>query len=282
MILDAHRHVWDTRALRYPWLDGEPELPRVHLPADATDPLVTGAVFVQADAADGAAEAAWVRGLDWPDLVGIVAYAPVEDPERFGLALDALAELPRLCGVRRLLQDEAAGFIASPALREGLAELARRDLPFDACVRHWQLDELAGTVAAVPGLRVVLDHLGKPPVAAGIDSPAGRQWARALGAFAALPGTCAKLSGLAPEADPTRPLPEQVAPFLDAAAEAFGPRRLMVGSDWPVSAATPHRLGYGAWFGLVRERLRLSGEDEEHLCSGTARRHYRLAPPSTA
>ncbi|THV36427.1 amidohydrolase family protein [Glycomyces buryatensis] len=278
MIIDAHRHVWDTRVLRYPWLDSEPSLPRTHLPADAADAKVTGAVFVQADAADGAAEAAWVQGLaaSWPQLSGIVAHAPIEDADALVPRLDELSALPLHVGVRRLLQDEPPGFIESEAVLGGLAELARRGLPFDACIRYGQLPELTRAVAAVPGLRVVLDHLGKPPVAAGIASPEGREWVRMLRDFAAVPGTLAKLSGLAPEADPGRPLREQVAPFLSNALVVFGPDRLMVGSDWPVSAATPHQTGFGEWFELVSDVLRLAPDDAERVLSATAERHYGL------
>lgn len=272
-MIDAHRHVWDTRVLRYPWLEAEASMPRAHLPGDAVDPEVDGAVFVQADADDGAAEAKWVQGLHWPDLRGIVAFAPVEDRARLVPALDELAGLPRFVGVRRLLQDEAAGFIESVPMREGFAELARWDVPFDACIRHWQLAELTRALRTVPGLRVVLDHLGKPPVAAGIGSRQGRQWLRELAAFAAVPGTCVKLSGLAPEAHPDRPLRTQVAPFLHAAAETFGPERLLIGSDWPVSALTAHQLGFGEWFALVLDELGLDPAAVDTATEG----HYGLA-----
>ncbi len=278
MIVDAHRHIWDTRALRYPWLEAEPDLPRTHLPDHAADPAVTGAVFVQAGAEDGLAEALWVQGLapSWPQLRGIVAHAPVEDAEALRKRLDELSEVALLVGVRRLLQDEPDGFIAADEVRRGLAVLAERGLPFDACVRHRQIGELTRAAAAVPGLRVVLDHLGKPPVAAGLGSPEGRAWERALRSFAELPGAVAKLSGLTPEADPERPVREQVAPFLKTAVDVFGPDRLMVGSDWPVSAATPHRIGFAEWFALVKDELALRPAEEHRLMCRTANLHYGL------
>ena len=254
MITDAHLHVWDTGRLHYEWLDDAPALNRPHLPSESRAPEITRAVFVQADALDGEVEARWVQALapEWPELAGIVAFAPVERPE-LEAQLDRLAVLPLFVGVRRLLQDESPGFIGSAEFVRGLTVLAERGIPFDACVRHHQLLELAETVERVPSLRIVLDHLGKPPVAEGLDSDAGVVWLDALERLARHPGASVKLSGLSPEADPARPLREQVQPFLEAALECFGPERSMLGSDWPVSANTPHRLATAEWIELVAD-----------------------------
>lgn len=273
-IFDAHLHVWDTSLLRYPWLDDERMLGQPFLPSDV-EPDVTGRqVFVQADCADGLAEARWVQSLapGWPELHGIVAHAPVEAPG-LGDVLDQLEELPLLVGVRRLLQDEAAGFIESAEFLEGLRALAARGLPFDACIRHHQLAELVRAVRAVPELTVVLDHLGKPPVAAGFDSDLAQAWVVNLRELAKVPSVFVKLSGLAPEADPSLPLAPQVAPFLDVALEAFGPERLMVGSDFPVSAHTPHELGYAEWFELVAEWF--SADERSQVFEQTALTVYK-------
>ena len=140
--IDAHVHVWDTARLTYPWLRQAPHLDRPHLPIDLTSESGERVVFVQADAEDGAAEARWVQSLsaEWPGLAGIVAFAPVEEPA-LAERLDELSTLPLLVGVRRLLQDEEAGFIASEDLVTGLRLLADRRIPFDACVRWYQLEE---------------------------------------------------------------------------------------------------------------------------------------------
>jgi len=275
MIIDAHRHVWDTTVQPYPWLDDEPLLSPRHLPEDADDPQINGTIFVQAGASDGRREARWVQGLagGWPALRGIVAFAPVDEPDHLPSALDELEELPLFVGVRRLIQDEPDGFLGSAAMRDGLTLLAARGVPFDACIRHHQLAALTDAVAR-SGVDVVLDHLGKPPIAEGIHSLNGRRWTEHLRQFAALPGTSAKLSGLAPEADGTLPLEGQVRPFLEVALEAFGPTRLMVGSDWPVSGATPHALGFDEWFALVRGILALDEADESEILGGAAARHY--------
>ncbi|TRY18243.1 amidohydrolase family protein [Tessaracoccus rhinocerotis] len=273
-IVDAHLHVWDTALLRYPWLDDEPTLGRPFLPGDVEPDVVDKQVFVQADCADGLAEARWVQSLapGWPQLHGLVAHAPVDEPG-LGEVLDELEESPLLVGVRRLLQDEPVELVESAELVAGLRALAGRGLPFDACIRHHQLPALVRTARAVPEVTIVLDHLGKPPVTAGFGSAVAQEWVGNLGELSGAPNVFAKLSGLAPESDPNRPLAEQVDPFLDAALEAFGPGRLLAGSDFPVSAATGHALGYGEWFDLVAQRL--SAAEREQVLGGTALAVYR-------
>jgi len=277
MIVDSHQHVWDPTRLSYPWLSGIPELDQPKMPADAETEQVDRVVFVQADADDGAAEARWVQELaaQWPQLAGIVAFAPVESAD-LPLALDRLGDLPLFRGVRRLLQDESSDFLSSPGLRQGLRELSTRGIPFDACVRHHQLTDLRRALEHAPDVTVVIDHLGKPPLALGLDSRAGEAWTQSMEALAELPTVVVKLSGLAPEADLTAPLAPQVEPFLDEALRVFGPARCMVGSDWPVSAATPHRLTNADWFDLVGSRI-ADPTDRQRVFSGTAERIYGLA-----
>lgn len=284
--IDAHVHVWDTARLTYSWLRDAPLLDRPRLPIDLTVETGERVVFVQASADDGAAEAAWVQSLSagWPSLAGIVAFAPVEETT-LAETLDELSTLPLVVGVRRLLQDEEAGFIASKELVTGLRMLADRHIPFDACVRWHQLQELVSTVELVPESSVVLDHLGKPPVAAGLSSEAGRQWLHALQQLAKLPRVTVKLSGLAPEADPNRDVIEQVVPFLDVALDVFGAERCMYGSDWPVSAATPHRLSNRVWRETVASRVSRES-DRWYVLEGTAAAFYSIdaspRPGSTA
>jgi L-fuconolactonase len=277
-VIDTHRHVWDTRLRRYPWLDEEPSMPQGHLPSDAEDPRVSAAVFVEAGTENGVDEARWVQALadsgQWPQLVGIVAAAPVDDPAALSAVLDDLQVLPLFVGVRRLLQDEPPGTLASAPFKEGLVELGAKGVPFDACIRSRQLIELAGLVAGAPGTRIVLDHLGKPPVAAGFGSAHARTWLDDLRRLAELPNVCAKLSGLAPEADPTRPLDPQVTPFIEAALDIFGPDRLMAGSDWPVSSIGG-LTSFGGWFALVARLAGTAGHADAVL-RGTALRTYGL------
>jgi L-fuconolactonase len=281
-LIDTHVHVWDPNRLRYEWLDGAPELNRPFLPADLDrgSCAVSHMLFVQADcaAAQSLAEAQWVASLapTWPELAGIIAFAPIERGAAVADDLAALAAVERVVGIRRLLQSESQEFFERQAVVDGLTAVAHAGLTFDACVRFDQLAALVELRRRVPALVIVLDHLGKPPVADGLHSDAGVRWQRDLTALASEPLTVIKLSGLAPEASPDRPLPAQTAPFLQVALDLFGPDRALIGSDWPVSAQTPHRLSYSEWFDLVDAQLGLSSNDRAHIRSETARHVYGL------
>jgi L-fuconolactonase len=237
-------------------------------------------VFVQADCLpeEGYSEAQWVNSLapTWRELSGIVAFAPVERGDGIRPFLDKLRTVERVVGIRRLLQNEALPFFRDPTVAAGLRAVGAERLAFDACVRHWQLPALAQLIASAAETTVVLDHLGKPPIAEGLDSEAGRSWLASVRALARSEQVVVKLSGLAPEADPSRALGEQVVPFAAAALDIFGADKVMLGSDWPVSATTPHRLGYAEWFELMSSQFGASSGEWDALASRTATRVYGL------
>src|SRR5699024_10646826 len=226
-ILDAHLHQWDLAAVPRSWVAESRELPGSFLPSDAYLPGVDAALIVEANADDGWAEALWMHHHlgPHPMVAGIVAFAPVEDI-RLPAYLDHLADLDTVVGVRRLLQDEPTGFITSAPVLGGLAELSKRGIAFDACIRAWQLGELCKAVEQVEGLRVVLDHLGKPLLPQGLESPSGQSWLAGMERLSRA-GAYVKLSGMVPEADDTTDLRTQVVPFLSATYELFGADRLM-------------------------------------------------------
>lgn len=271
-LIDSHVHVWDPTVNAYDWLSGD--FDRAYLPPEyrADAPDATGVVFVQAGALDGLGEARWVASLDWPQLLGIVAHAPLEHGESVAGHLDQLQRIDRVVGVRRLLQDAPLALFEDPGLLAGLRALAARGLPFDACVRHAQLPALTSLLLQVPELRVVLDHLGKPPVATGDDG----RWERDIRALAALPQLRVKLSGLAPESSPTRPVRGQAHAWLLTALDAFGAERCMVGSDWPVSAVSSSGEAPGRWLANVLEDTGASAVEREWLGWRSASEFYGL------
>jgi len=269
-LIDTHVHVWDPAVNDYAWLSGE--LDRAYLPDEyrAGAPGTTGVIFVEADAADNVAEARWVAELAWPELVGIVAQAPLELGAEVTPVLARLQQIDKVVGIRRQLQDEPIGFFDDPRLLAGLRVLATSGLPFDACVRHEQLAALTALLSQVPELPVVLDHLAKPPVADGDDGT----WARDLRALAALPQVRVKLSGIAPEGSPDRPVREQARSWLLTAWDAFGPERCMLGSDWPVSAISPPRETPGDWLDHVLADVAAGEGDRDWVSWRTASIFY--------
>jgi L-fuconolactonase len=277
-ILDAHAHVWDPGTLRYPWLDGHPALARARLPSELDDAAgrVTGWVFVEADARieEAQAEVEWVAALEWPGLAGLVAHVDLADPA-LGRALDGFAAHPLVCGVRATLQNRPVGHLRESAVGRGLAAVAARGLVFDACVRAGQLEELASALERVPDLPVVIDHLGKPPIAQGVHSEAGAAWERAWRRLAGLPAVYVKCSGFAAEVADHNLLRAHVPGFLAVTARLFGSRRCMFGSDWPVSGVDAGGLSTAQAIDIVGAAF----APQEHVAvfGGTARRFYGLS-----
>ncbi len=285
-LVDAHMHLWDTARFTYPWFAGDPRLDRAFLPAHYRQQVSEPASLVFVEAAclpeQGLAEVDWVitqaeaSGLP---IHAVVAAAHVDDPMTLSAVLDALQQRPLVRGVRRGLYDTPAEQILSAGFRAGLAEVARRDLTFDVS-GHWdQLETFAEAAATVPELVVVLDHVGKPPVAAGWDSPQREGWSRGLRALARRENAVLKLSGLIPETPASLDLESAVRPFLAHALEVFGPQRCLLGSDWPMSTSAPGPRGILAWQHLVLHASGLDPAERTAVAAATARATYHLPTP---
>ncbi|WP_448006838.1 amidohydrolase family protein [Agromyces bauzanensis] len=271
-LIDTHVHVWHPGRLSYPWLaDTEIDRPMLPAEADRAGGRTIGMIFVQA--AEGAAldEARWVDESAWPELVGIVAGADLtREASAVSVHLNALAAIPRVVGVRHLLQDTPVEDF--PSIAEGLRVLAAHGGRFDACIRHAQLPALIDLLQAAPELTVILDHFGKPPVDEGVDSTAGRAWARNIETLAARPHTFVKLSGLTAESADRAAFARHADGWIEHALHAFGPERAMIGSDWPVSSTFGIGGTFGDWVDRVRRVVGEAGWPA--VAAGTAQRAY--------
>lgn len=275
-IIDTHVHFIDPAHLSYPWLEGI--LDRPHTPCDYasghTAPPDVIAVEAGRVAGQAADEVAWVRreAAARPWIRGIVAHADIEDAD-VEQRLRALQADPLVVGVRRNLQDEDDGFIASSAMLRGTRLLGESGLPFDACVRDRQLPELITLARACPQTTIVLDHLGKPRPGPGHDA-----WRAAIRELSTLPHVVCKLSGLITES----PVGTPRAYYIEALTyvlETFGTDRCLFGSDWPVLTLA---TGYDDWLDLVREAV--GGHDAgaaPAVMAGNAERLY-LTPRAPA
>jgi len=280
-VIDAHVHFWDPRHLHYPWLAEAPALNRPRTAEDvlAVVPEPIEVIFVEAGAAaDGAdEEIAWVRRAAdthaW--IRGAVAHIPLEQPDLAQRAIRRHGADPFVVGVRRNVQDEAAGFTADVHFRSGVQALGEAGLPFDACVRDHQLPELAELAAACPQTTIILDHLGKPR-SAQVEGAAA--WRRALARLAKHDNVVCKLSGLSTEL-PADTSPARTVDVLRTALDIFGPARCLYGSDWPVMTLA---TDYGVWLDLVRDALATySTTDTRAVLRSNAERIYRLDRTTT-
>jgi L-fuconolactonase len=164
-----------------------------------------------------------------PFIAGVVGWVDLQ-ADGVDADLDRLSQHPRLVGLRHIAQSEPDGFLERPAFLRGVGRLERHGLTYDILVYARQLAAAVTFARAFPRQPLVLDHLGKPD----IKGDGYKEWRRHFDELAELPNVCCKLSGLVTEADWTSWTPGMLRPYLDAALEAFGPSRLMIGSDWPV------------------------------------------------
>jgi L-fuconolactonase len=240
-MLDSHLHLWDLAVRDQAWIPAGSPIRRSFGVRDLRSALagtpVDGVILVQVinDAGETADFIDCARNVDI--VRGVVGWADLTAPD-FADALSALTSTGHLAGLRHqaLAEADPAGWLRSPAVRRGLAVLDAAGLPFDLMIRPAHFAAAREAARDHPGLQFVLDHLGKPPIAAGELEP----WASGLRALAAEPNVAAKLSGLQTIASPDWTYPE-LAPYLEIALEAFGPSRLIFGSDWPVSSqAAPY------------------------------------------
>jgi L-fuconolactonase len=273
-IVDAHHHLWRLARGDYGWLT--PDLGILHRdygPADiealAAAHGIAATILVQA--APTEAETRYLLDLakTSPLIAGVVGWLDFEAAD-FADRLADLATAGPLVGLRPMLQglDDDA-YVLRPAVLSNLDRLAAAGLAFDVLTFPRHLPHVLAALAPRPGLRAVVDHLSKPPIAAGTLDP----WRADVAAVAALPNVMCKVSGLVTEADHASWTPADLEPFVAHVVRAFGPDRLMWGSDWPVCLLT---APYGRVLDVTRELLsrHLAAEDLEKVFATNARRFY--------
>lgn len=275
-VTDAHLHLWDLAESSYGWLAGAPEPLRRTVSfddvrEDLLDLGVHRVVLVQADdtAEDTAHLQRTARAIEADGRVpraDVVGWLPLTDP---AAVADALADPDRtdhLVGVRHLVHDEPdPGFLDRPEVARSLELLADAGLPLDvpdAFERH--MAQVVRVAARHPGLVVVLDHLGKPPLG---EAAAMARWREQITAIAEHPNVVAKLSGLATSGN------GDFGEAAELALALFGAQRLMIGSDWPIA---PRALDLGSGFAPLLAQVRTwAAADVAAVAHGTAARIYR-------
>lgn len=285
LVVDSHNHFWDIERSDLYWMTPEPTpLRRSFTPPDLKPEFdavgIDRSVIVQA--AKSRWDNQWWLGLaEQYDYVGaVVGWVDLTSPE-VGAALDEYQQHPAFRGVRATAENEPdRGWLARPEVRRGIGEVARRGLTLDLLVRTPHLPHVPRLAEEYPELRMVVDHLAKPPLASG-DRGALDEWRRGLARLAPYPNIWCKVSGLLTEATSrsaagagSPPVAEKIAPAVRFALETFGPGRLMWGSDWPVCLlAADYQTTYRT---VVAALGPLAATDHAALFGGNAARFYRV------
>ncbi|WEH20099.1 amidohydrolase family protein [Streptomyces sp. VNUA24] len=282
-LIDAHHHLWDLDRRPQPWLDDPTvaTIRRTFTPADlrstATRPIAGRAlhstVVVQCVPDVPETEDLLALAEQEPLIGAVVGWADLTSPA-IGDVLDRLLAGPGgsyLRSLRHLVQSETdPGWLQRPDVERGLAAVRGRGLGYDVLVRSHQLDQAIRLAERFPDLPQVLNHAGKPSVARGELA----DWEHQVRLLARHPQVVCKVSGLITEAEHDSWTTADIRPFWDVLLAAFGPGRLMFGSDWPVANLAG---GWNRWAATVDELLDGCSEDEIHaLLAGTAGAFYRL------
>lgn len=277
MIVDAHHHLWDLSVRDQDWITDPPMgvIRRSFLEPDfvAAAPEVSASVLVQTVlVAEETPEFLAVAASS--EVVGaVVGWTDLTSPA----VGDALAELKGgpdgswLRGIRHQVQGEPdPEWLCRKDVWHGLGQVGAAGLVYELLTLPHQLPAARRAVAALPQVSFVLDHCSKPAIASGEVG----EWAELVRSLAAHENVTCKLSGLVTEADWASWKVADLRPYFEVVLDAFGPSRLMFGSDWPVCllAAT-----YDEWHSAARELVsELSTDEQAAIFSGTARRVYSL------
>ena len=276
--IDAHQHFWRYSWTDSAWIDKAMRgIRRDFLPDDLAPALAAarldGTVAVQAR--PSFAETDWLLGLSgthaW--IKGVVGWVPLaEQGAPIGPMLERYATHARFKGVRHVLQAEPDAFFDDPGFNAALGEVARLGLVYDLLIYDHQLPAALAWVDRHPSLRIVLDHIANPIIHASLP----RTWRRQIRELARRPNLFCKFSGVVTEVADRRWTPGLVRPYFDTVLEAFGPDRLMFGSDWPVCLAA---VEYARWHAAVETLLQpLAGAERDAIMGQTAVAAYRLQP----
>lgn len=274
MRIDAHQHFWKFDPVRDAWIDETMQvIRRDFLPQDL-EPLLSrhridGCVAVQADQSEketlfllelASRHAIIKKVVGWIDLTAI----------DLGDKLDTLKKYDRLAGFRHILQAEPPEKMQEPAFRRGIAELESRGFTYDILIFPHHLQATTSLVDAFPRQSFVIDHLAKPRIREKMLDP----WRKQIQELARRPHVLCKLSGMVTEADLQHWKPEDLRPYMEVVLEAFGPSRVMYGSDWPMCLLA---ADYGRVLHAVEQYIvTLSRAEQQQIMGGTASRFYKI------
>jgi len=272
--IDAHQHFWVYNDTDYVWMGPDHgSLRRDFTPNDLA-PLLDSVNFdgsVAVQARQLLVETDWLLDLaDQNERVsGVVGWVDLCGPDISG-QIDSYSRHSKLKGVRHVVHDEPDDdFMLRDDFRHGISLLEPAGLTYDLLLFPKHISRAIKLVDEFPNQAFVVDHIAKPYIADGTTAP----WDSDIRALAERDNVCCKLSGMVTEAGPSWKAAD-LAPYIHAVLEAFGPDRLMIGSDWPVcTLAGDYQAVMDAALGCVS---RLSADEQEAITGGTCLRFYQI------
>lgn len=274
MVIDAHVHFWNYHPVKDAWItDTMKFLKQDFLPADLL-PLIEnnktdGCVAVQADQSEHETGFLLELAAAYQQIRGIVGWVDLR-ADNIEERLQYFSGFPLVKGFRHIVEAEPAGFLLGDSFQRGISALSAYGFTYDILVNRHQLNDVLKFADRFPDQRMVIDHCAKP----GIRKGEIRDWDRQIREIAQQPNLYCKLSGLLTEAAWEHWNAATFAPFLDTVFDAFGCKRLMYGSDWPVMLLSGR---YARWKELLENYMKGFSDDDRAAVFGlTAKDFYSI------
>lgn len=273
--IDAHQHFWQYDSLRHNWINDDMKLiRRDFLPGDLYPLLmkheIEGCVVVQVDQSEDENEFQLSNAERFDFIKGVVGWVDLQ-ANNIEERLEYYSSFNAMKGFRHILQGEKdRALMLQPAFKKGIALLGRYNFTYDILIFPDQLKYALELAKEFPQQRFVIDHIAKPYIKDGkID-----EWKQDIRAFANCENVYCKISGMVTEADWKTWKPSDIVPYINEVVEAFGTKRIMYGSDWPVCLVA---ASYDKVFGIAQTYFSSFSADEQKDCMGeNAIRFYNI------
>ncbi len=279
MIVDSHQHFWNPEQVYYAWLlPAYGPIYRTFEPAELEPQLaatgVDRTVLVQSADNFEDTEAMLAQAAEHEWIGAVVGWVPLYAHRLAERKLDELEANPWFKGVRHLNHEEAdPDWLVRPEVIDGLKILEERALTFDVIAVHpLHLKHVPALADACPDLKMVIDHLAKPPIASGEYDV----WKTEMTAAAEHPNVYAKISGLNTAADPETWTGADLVESIGHSLEVFGAERLLFGSDWPVAILAGDYAKVWDETNLALDELGVGDAERDAILGGTAAAFYRI------
>ena len=273
-IIDTHQHFWNYDSKTHDWINEDMKVLRKDfLPADLAPILkennVEGCIAVQADQTDAETQILIRESHQNAFIKGVVGWVDLNSTE-IEATLASYADTKMLKGFRHILQAESKGFMLAPSFKKGIDALAKYNYTYDLLIYANQLKEAKKFISNHSTQPIVIDHLAKPNIKEG----EWESWKKDINEIAQYPNVYCKISGMATEANWNSWTMDTLKPYIDTAVEAFGAKRIMFGSDWPVCLLAS---SYSKWLETLQNYFNTFSIDEQaSFFANNAIKFYKL------